>query len=474
MEKVLKRIGVHEEIAESKMKLTKRILEKQGIFLKGIKGSVWLLALSPESRFIASAGYSNKIFVWNIKKERLKSILKFNNLIVGLSFYSEFELIVVLECGKVYFMNFKLEEKSLIADFLASIELSKISVNYCLGLIITIGKSGDLHLFDIQNQSVSQIAKIYKKPIKALVASQLTRTVYFANDIYIICWDIESKCKTFKFVGHSKTVSLISLSKNEESLISASIDNALKVWNLKSQQIVFQRISESTIQNLVWSNSHKFYVTSEDSIKIWDTKTNFLTNTLDKVAGTAICLALTQDDSVLVAGTLGGSISMWNLVSMSHIGVLKNEANVKKILFFNDFKDFITIGNYGNALVWNVKQKKVVKRLEDRDFIEDALFDKNKVALINKKNQVIIYNAESWERDGQKFSFRIGMKVNCFIGNGFIVSNLKEIYFWKNRNGSYIPKVCNNEFSSLSVSRSRKYIVLNFAGVYCEIWIKVN
>lgn len=475
MEKKLKRIGLSDSITLNNIGLAKKVLEKEGIFIEGNTGCVWIMKLSSNGKFLASTDES-KVFVWHVKKERLKAVLRFNKKLFGIEFYlSEYEIIVLVEDGIVYLENFKTHNKRILTQFQSISNINIFGLSFNMEHLIIIQASAEINIFDIKNNIQYIGESLTDKYVKALKVCKYSSRSFLAVVCVIMCYDIQEKCVIYTLEGHLRTIVCLALSKNEEYLISTSVDSTLIIWDLQSRQKLFQSIPiHLTIYSAIWANSQKYYITSEKTIKIWEFDSYSLADTLISGADTVISLAITPNDCILISGTTRGSIDLWDFESKMKIKVLQNEAIIKKILFIDDFNSFLTLGTAGSIFLWSVKHKKIVNQFEPSYFFREiSKLGDDKVAMVKGDSSIEVYKTGDWTKVREITTGFDWLKLmRNLTGEAFILCSLNEIEIWSNSDTAiYSDKSKLQEVNSICVTKSQRFFVLCQSNFACEVWI---
>jgi hypothetical protein len=127
--------------------------------------------------------------------------------------------------------------------------------------------------------------------------------------------DTRNKELIFRLVGHSDTVSKISLSPQATYLVSTDQGGLAIVWNLRNGQPIARLTGHSgTIRYAVFSHDERLLATGGDdgTTRVWDTSTWEQQLSLPSDGGSIISVAFWSDDSVLVTATTTGAYTIWN------------------------------------------------------------------------------------------------------------------------------------------------------------------
>lgn len=111
----------------------------------------------------------------------------------------------------------------------------------------------------------------------------------------------------------SGTIIALALSPDGETLVSATNDRTIKIWNWRKAELRANLVEDVLAialapdgQTLVSGNSAK-------TIKLWDITTGDLKQTLSGHQGNVFAVALTPDGQTLVSGSSDNTIRLWSL-----------------------------------------------------------------------------------------------------------------------------------------------------------------
>lgn len=158
---------------------------------------VYKLTVSPDKKYLASAGFDKKVGLWRIVKTR-------NSL--GL----EFEKFLEDHRNSVNGVSFSPN-----GEYLAS------SDNDGKILIWSFGENKTVKIFEKHQGIVWDVS--YSSSGNYLVSCSLDKTIRV--------WNMKKYEEIFALTGHSKNVWSVCFSPNEDLIVSSGFDNTVKIWN---------------------------------------------------------------------------------------------------------------------------------------------------------------------------------------------------------------------------------------------------
>ena len=166
------------------------------------------------------------------------------------------------------------------------------------------------------------------------------------------------KVSTMK--GHKFGVnSLIQL--NDGTIASCSEDNTIKIWDLKTNQDIKTLIGHSsTIFSLIKLFDGTIASSSQDkTIKIWDPKTNKCIKSLTDYSGIIYSL-IQQNDESIISCSSDKTLKIWDLKSNKCIKSLNDHTGIVYSLIKINDESFASGSKDKTIRVWNWKTHKCV------------------------------------------------------------------------------------------------------------------
>jgi len=239
-----------------------------------------------------------------------------------------------------------------------------------------------------QEQSKGIINHLTYSPDGSLLASGSE------NDPIIKIWDTKSGKIIGKLDCHEKSTTAIQFSPNGKTIVSASKDNLIILWDIINWEIIDSISVKHPINSIKFKSDESFYTGSENgTVEHWQTKT-FKTPTQIYDCGSAIN-KIDVLNSKLVVGTKSGIIASFDIDNNAEI--LKKRIHLGKIVglkIYNSGENIISAGGDGLIHFWNLNkliESKHIKASTVAISAFDANESKDKIIIANKNKSIKVY-----------------------------------------------------------------------------------
>ncbi|KAI8517772.1 NACHT domain- and WD repeat-containing protein 1 [Branchiostoma belcheri] len=125
--------------------------------------------------------------------------------------------------------------------------------------------------------------------------------------------------------GHTAAIEVVCAAPNNELLVSGSLDNTLKVWNLETGRLVITMEEDHAHYRhrallTTTRDSRRVVSPAGNVVNVWDIESGKLQFTLKGHEGAVSCLAVSLDNQYIITGAEDNSIKMWS----TETGELRN------------------------------------------------------------------------------------------------------------------------------------------------------
>jgi WD40 repeat protein len=180
-----------------------------------------------------------------------------------------------------------------------------------------------------------------------------------STDGNVKLWDVETKKVVARWTGHAKTLRSLCWSVDGERLVSGSTDGTIRVWDVESGDTVLGPIKtgHQWVFVVIYSPDTTKIATgghNENALKIWDAKTG---NLLSKIKHnqTIWSLAWTSDQKKLITGSERGSIRIFDTATWQPIAILEgHRSDVNVLSLFKNDRLLASGSDDQTARLWNL------------------------------------------------------------------------------------------------------------------------
>jgi WD40 repeat protein len=172
--------------------------------------------------------------------------------------------------------------------------------------------------------------------------------------------------------GHSNTVISVAFSPDGKTLVSGSLDNNIKVWNVSTGKLLQTLTGHSDrVWSVAFSPDGQTLASGSDdkTIKLWDVRTGKLLQTLTGDSDFN-SVAYSPDGQTLASGSRDETIKLWNASTgellQSFIG---HSSSVWSLAYSPDGKTLASGSRDDTIKLWNARTGKLLQTLTgDSDF----------------------------------------------------------------------------------------------------------
>ena len=227
-----------------------------------------------------------------------------------------------------------------------------------------------------QSQNISRFTAIFTRANKPwLVASAVALVVGLGG---YGTWQIKQQCllnicqsenisNTKTLTGHSSFINHLVISPDGQTLVSASADKTIKLWNLATGKEIRTLTGHSSfINHLVISPDGQTLVSAsaDKTIKLWNLATGKEIRTLTGHTNYVNYLAISIDGQILLSASADKTIKVWNFTTGKEIHTLTGYTKpIDEFAVSSDWQTIATGSHDKIIKVWNFATGKVIHTL---------------------------------------------------------------------------------------------------------------
>ena len=277
---------------------------------------VWSLAISPDSKLIASGSDRGKLELYDRHTGKLNTILgQHENVIRSLAFIPQTNLLVAGD-GDGYIKIWNRQNNSLERQLTAhSASIWSLVVSPDGQILISSSEDESIRIWSLTTGETQEIIFSHETVVYALAFSPDGRV--FASggkDKIVKIWDVRDRTLLQSLSGHQDAIRAIAISPDGKYLVSGSWDKTVRVWELQSGKLIttFEGHRDRVVALAIAKDSRTVFSGSIDNtINVWSIENAKSIATLSQHNNWVLALATSLQENLLVSGGKDNTIKLW-------------------------------------------------------------------------------------------------------------------------------------------------------------------
>ncbi len=282
--------------------------------------------------------------------------------------------------------------------------------------------------------------------------------------------------------GHRSWVTTLAFNPRTPLLASGSLDDTIKLWNLKSGQLLFSLQGHPRGVNGVCISAQGQVLVScgdDETVRAWNLATGRRIHTLRGHVRDVTCVALGTQGWLLASGSKDRIINLWKLDKGTLLRTLSGSIGAIKSLAISPDETRVISGGMDNKVrLWDTQSGEMVRSLSGHQSTV------NGVAV---SGDGLLIASASKDRTVRLWSAGTGDQIHCLVGhlrevNGVAIgpdhrtivsaSSDTTVRVWDGKTGQSLATLTGhtNAVTAIAIHRSGKLIATASADKTVRIW----
>jgi len=171
-------------------------------------------------------------------------------------------------------------------------------------------------------------------------------------------WEIRSKEMVTHLKEHKSRVSQFALFSDDVHAISCSLDRSFLCWDLMAEKRISTHTQRTGGLNAIALSSDQSVVMTcgkEQSVTFWDLREHEAVRTIQH-QGEATCIGVMKSNAnIFATGGEDNVVRLWDMRNCQSIATARGHSgSITACSFSPDDKQLVSVGQDGNVFVWNV------------------------------------------------------------------------------------------------------------------------
>ena len=233
----------------------------------------------------------------------------------------------------------------------------------------------------------------------AIFSPDGSHVVSGSMDNTVRIWNVATGESKAELRGHSGGVNSVIFSPDGSHIVSGSDDNTMRIWSVTTGESKAElRGHKGSVNSVVFSSDGSHIVSGSDdgTVHIWNLETGESEAELKGHSGSVYSAIFSPDGNRVVSGSFDNTIRIWNVTSGSSEAELKGHSGSVYSVVFSPDGSLVVSGSFDSTVrIWNVATGKSEAELRGHlGSVNSVVFspDGSRVASGSFDNTVRIWN----------------------------------------------------------------------------------
>ena len=340
------------------------------------KGPVYSVAVSPDSKYVASSAEDKLIYIWDIASGE------------------------ILKTYEGHRYPVKYLEFSPDGNFLISAATTEIRI---WDLVRDTWRDYKKHVTHVYNTTFN---------------SSGTQFLSTSLKTKFLLWDREEATVIHEFEGHSRSALVAAWSPDNKKIASGSADQTIRIWDAFSRETLHSISAHGgNIYSLHFSPDGKLLASAsmDENIKIWNVETGKIHMLLEGHEYAVVFVRFSPDGKYLISASYDKTAKLWELATGNCIYTFIDQKDALYAAdFTTDSKKVICCSNDGTAMVYEIAPRFFAEYYYffelQQDMRESRLFEERRKGEKREAYQLRQIEAEKLRQELHEKYYRMHME----------------------------------------------------------------
>jgi serine/threonine protein kinase len=223
-------------------------------------------------------------------------------------------------------------------------------------------------------------------------------------DDTIRIWNLQSGELLNTITGHTKVINCLAISPDGQTLVSGSDDHSIRFWNLPSGKAgrILREHTRDVTSVAISSNGEFLISGSEDrTVRLWRLQNGEPVRMLSGISGMVKAVTVSSDSKIIASGGLDNQIKLWNLQTGQLLRTLTGHFNSVNSVVISPDNKLVASGSKDKTVkIWNLQTGDLLRTFSGHtDAVNSLAISPDGRTLVSGSNDktVKIWNLETGE-----------------------------------------------------------------------------